>query len=98
MAIPDRPIIATFPRAEQIIEILREQAVAEAAPLVSAAIEDIREQLWSVDADGALRAFSQTLREQWARQIGDHDLTLYQLLAELLDVLTADLERHATRH
>jgi hypothetical protein len=95
-----------FPRAEQILELLRENALAISRPLIGNGIEAVREQLRSdglLDANGlqvALQAYTEELRRYFARAINDP--TLRQAVVEMLETLVreaaADRDRHATRH
>lgn len=87
-----------FPRAAQTIELLREEAIDIARPILSDAVDDIRDQLCDIGAftavefRAALDAFAATLRKRWNWEFAA-DPTLRQKLGEVLDAMVAAAAR-----
>jgi hypothetical protein len=82
-----------FPRDAQILELLREEAVAISKPFICNGIEAVRQQVYEekLDLDVALQAYSKSLRARWAREINDP--TVREMLGDLLGTLVNEAAR-----
>jgi hypothetical protein len=94
-----------FPRAEQILELLREHVVDIYRPAIETAIADLRDiareegprNLEFLNA--ALRSYTAAMRNRFAREVNDP--TLRQAPCKLLDTLVTEAaqpERQVTLH
>jgi hypothetical protein len=92
-----------FPRAEPIIDAIRDHAIDTFRPTIAHGIGEVRDQLVRegiFEPRGfrvALRAFADVLLNRWAREITDPPLRemLGELLDELVTEAAADLDRPA---
>jgi hypothetical protein len=83
-----------FPRAEPIIDAIRDHAIDTFRPTIAHGIGEVRDQLVRegiFEPRGfrvALRAFADELRNRWAHKITDPPLR--EMLGELLDELVIE--------